>query len=135
MAYCVGALWIIKGNNTNETWVYVPPDEEDRVIPSMVTSAVGQGFRLANLKVCPTLSVVPNPFTKLTTIKYIVPIAGKVSLKLYNTTGRLVETIQNGYLTAGTYTTNLTTNNFAKGIYFLRYIDTHNQKEIKLIME
>jgi hypothetical protein len=35
----------------------------------------------------------------------------------------------------GTYTNNLSANSFAKDVYFLRYNDNTNQKEIKLIVE
>jgi len=136
LTYLAGNLYLLKGNKTRQFWMYIPiSSSPNKINPSIVTSAVGQGFSLANLKVCPTLSVVPNPFTKLTTIQYTVPVSRKVLLKLYNAMGRLVQSIQDGYLTAGTYATNLTTNNLAKGIYFLRYNDTHNQKEVKLIVE
>ena len=47
----------------------------------------------------------------------------------------LIEIMNDGYLNAGTYIFNLTSMNLAKGIYFLRYIDNINQKEIKLILE
>ncbi|MCX7785533.1 MAG: T9SS type A sorting domain-containing protein, partial [candidate division WOR-3 bacterium] len=87
-----------------------------------------------------TIGVKPNPFTRRTTISYTLPIASKVTIKLYDATGRLVETLTNEYLNAGTYTTTLSSKNFArnglaKGIYFLRYQDNTNQKEIKLIVE
>jgi hypothetical protein len=67
------------------------------------------------------------------TIRYTVPVSGKVSIKLYNATGRLVETVHNGYLNAGTYTTNLS--NIASGVYFVKYEDRTNRAEIKLIVE
>ncbi|MCX8015389.1 MAG: T9SS type A sorting domain-containing protein, partial [candidate division WOR-3 bacterium] len=77
----------------------------------------------------------PNPFNKLTTIKYNVPNSSKVSIKLYNASGRLVKTITDEHLKAGSYTTTLNAKNLANGIYFLRYEDASNRAEIKLIVQ
>jgi soluble P-type ATPase len=82
-----------------------------------------------------SLDVKPNPFTKHTTVHYTVPISGKISLKLYNSIGRLIEIVNDIYLNAGIYTSTLSTKSLAKGIYFLKYEDNTNQKEIKLIVE
>jgi hypothetical protein len=82
-----------------------------------------------------SFKVTPNPFTKLTTIRYTVPISGRVTIKLYNAIGRLVETMNDGYLNAGTYTINLSAKNLAKGIYFLKYETNTNRAELKLIVQ
>jgi hypothetical protein len=74
-------------------------------------------------------------YSMLTTIQYSVSMSGKVTIKLYNSIGRVVETIHDGYLDIGTYTTDLSANELLKGVYFLRYSDNRNQKEIKLIVE
>jgi hypothetical protein len=81
------------------------------------------------------INITPNPFTKFTTIRYSVSISGKVTLKLYNTSGRLVEILNNSYLNASVYTATLSTKSLAKGMYFSRYNDNTNQKEIKLIVQ
>ena len=133
MAYANGAVWLMKGNNTPELWRYTPSEEVmERVNSSNITSVMTK-TNLTSLKF--SLDIIPNPFTKLTTIKYTVPIAGKVTIKLYNVTGQVVKTINDGYLNIGTYTTNLSAKSFAKGVYFLRYSDNTNQKEIKLSVE
>jgi hypothetical protein len=59
----------------------------------------------------------------------------KITLKLYNITGRLIEVLNDGFLNTGIYTVNLSAKNLAKGIYFLQYNENTNQKEIKLIIE
>jgi len=128
-------VWLLKGNNTPEFWKYTPEAETRNMKQEARNKLVGQGFSLANLKVCPTISIVPNPLTKHATIRYTVPISGKVTVKLYNATGKLVEILNDNYLNAGIYTTTLSTKNLAKGIYFLRYNDNTNQKEIKLIVQ
>ena len=70
-------------------------------------------------------------------IQYTIPFSGKVSLKLYNSTGRLVETLIDEYQNTGSYS--LKIDNWkleiSKGIYFLRYETTTDAKELKLIVE
>ncbi len=43
----------------------------------------------------------PNPFNPSTTISYNLPIASKVSLKIYNTAGQLIRTLQNSFQAPG----------------------------------
>jgi len=62
-------------------------------------------------------------------------VSSKITLKLYNITGRLIEVLNDGFINTGIYTVNLSAKNFAKGIYFLQYNENTNQKEIKLIIE
>ena len=82
-----------------------------------------------------SFDVTPNPFTTFTTIRYTVPVSGKVSVKLYNAIGKVVETVTNEYLNAGTYTTHLSANDLAKGVYFLKYSNATNSSEIKFIVQ
>jgi hypothetical protein len=84
-----------------------------------------------------TIDVTPNPFTKQTIIRYTVPISGKVSIKLYNATGRLIETLIDEHQNTGSYTLNIDSwkSNISQGIYFLKYQDNTNKSEIKLIVQ
>ena len=135
LAYANSRVWLLKGNKTYEFWSFVLSKENSKV------NFVGQGFSLATQskpKGLPymqtaTIDVTPNPFTKLTTIRYTVPISGKVSLKLYNATGRLIEILQDGYLSSGIYSMNLS--DIVKGIYFLKYESNTNKSEVKLIVQ
>ena len=45
----------------------------------------------------------PNPFNPITNIKYQIPKAGYVSLKVYDMLGRLVETLVDEEKSAGSY--------------------------------
>jgi len=134
LAYANGAVWLLKGNKTPEFWKYVPTKKmnKDEHKPS-TSMAIMTDKTTSMLKF--NLTVLPNPFTKFTTINYTVPISKTVSLKLYSVTGRVVKTLLNGYVTAGRYTIKLATNRLAKGVYFLRYSDNTNQKELKLIVQ
>ncbi len=68
----------------------------------------------------------PNPFNPETTIKYAVPKATKVSLKVYNLLGQQVTTLVNDVKEAGVYSVrwngkNSTGEKVASGIYFYRF--------------
>jgi subtilisin family serine protease len=47
---------------------------------------------------------VPNPFTSVTRVAFALPRAAHASLRLYDVSGRLVRTLENADLPAGTYT-------------------------------
>jgi hypothetical protein len=65
----------------------------------------------------------PNPFNPSTLIKFGIPGTGFTKLSIYDLTGRLVKTLVNGNLQAGTYEYSFDASNVASGIYYyeLRY--------------
>jgi len=62
----------------------------------------------------------PNPFNPTTKIKYSIPIAGQVSLKVYNYIGQEVATLYNGNQKAGNYIATFDGTDLTSGIYFYR---------------
>ncbi len=71
------------------------------------------------------LDVAPSLFNLSSTVRYAVPVAGHVSLKVTDLAGRVVATLQNGTLSAGRYeaTWNGSDANgrrLAGGVYFYR---------------
>ncbi len=62
----------------------------------------------------------PNPFNPSTTIKYQIPEAGMVTIKVYNILGQEVATLVNGMKNSGSYEVNFNANNLASGIYVYR---------------
>jgi hypothetical protein len=46
-------------------------------------------------------AAAPNPFRTVTAIGFSLPRPGRVSLKIYDLSGRMVRTLQDGPLTAG----------------------------------
>lgn len=60
----------------------------------------------------------PNPFNPSTTIRFSLPIAGIVKLKVYNVLGEKVETLLNGFADAGFHEINFNAEHLQSGIYF-----------------
>jgi len=71
----------------------------------------------------------PNPFNPSTTIKYQVPEAGIVSLKIYDILGSEVKSLVNEEKQPGTYSVIFNAHNLASGVYYYRiqagsFVDT-----------
>ena len=62
----------------------------------------------------------PNPFNPSTKIDYDLPYDGKVSIILYDISGREVANLVNEVKTAGYYQVNFNASNLASGMYFYR---------------
>ncbi|MDI6840523.1 MAG: T9SS type A sorting domain-containing protein, partial [bacterium] len=62
----------------------------------------------------------PNPFSSGTLIRYGVPRNGRVSLKVYNSAGQIVETIVDEEKLPGYYSVGWSSEKMPDGIYFLR---------------
>lgn len=62
----------------------------------------------------------PNPFNPTTAIRYSVPNASVVTLKIYNVLGQEVATLVSQHQAAGTYTATFEALRFASGVYFYR---------------
>jgi hypothetical protein len=137
LTYLNGKLFLLRGNKTRQFWCYVPSavKSEERIANSAISVLASQSNTVSN--VSPMLDVFPNPFTKMTTIRYMVPVSGRVLIKLYNTMGKLVETLIDEYQNTGSHILEIrnTILEIPKGIYFLHYQADRNIKETKLIVE
>lgn len=77
----------------------------------------------------------PNPFNPTTTIKFAIPKTSKVSLKIYDISGREVEALfNNSILNAGTVTYSFDGTNLASGVYFYTLISDGNIISSKKMM-
>lgn len=62
----------------------------------------------------------PNPFNPVTNIKFSIPKAGFVTLKIYDVSGGEVAQLVNQTLTAGTFNFDFDASGLSSGIYFYR---------------
>ena len=99
--------------NTGDKWNYAPNKTIQVITP---TGVEGKGtvlsYRLEQN--------FPNPFNPSTTIKYSVPKASFVSLKIYDFLGRDVASLVNEEKTTGGYQVKFNADNIASGIYFYK---------------
>jgi len=62
----------------------------------------------------------PNPFNPTTNIKFAIPQASFVTLKVYDMLGREVASLISENMTAGSYTVDWNALNFTSGVYFYK---------------
>ncbi len=75
----------------------------------------------------------PNPFNPTTLIKYDLPKAGLVTLKVYDLLGREVATLINRNQAAGKYSVQFNASKLASGVYIYR-IESNNFSAVKKLM-
>ncbi|HCA42818.1 MAG TPA: hypothetical protein DEP28_06145 [Bacteroidetes bacterium] len=72
----------------------------------------------------------PNPFNPSTKISFALPSAGKVTLKVYDVTGKLISKILNDKFTSGNYEVTFNASNLPSGVYFYK-LESNNYSESK----
>jgi hypothetical protein len=70
----------------------------------------------------------PNPFNPSTTIRYEIPISGKVTIKVFNLLGQDIATIVDDQKQAGVYSVQWNATNVPSGVYFYSTKVTPNSK-------
>lgn len=125
--------FLTPANNSNGPafglWVSLPSGGAAIPLPTTVTS-IGDDLT-GNVPLEFALeSNYPNPFNPTTTIKYSIPQANRVSLRVYDLTGKEVAEIVDNYMEAGLHSVNFNAADLASGIYFYR-IDAGNFSAIR----
>jgi photosystem II stability/assembly factor-like uncharacterized protein len=72
----------------------------------------------------------PNPFNPVTKIKFDIAFSGQSILIVYDILGRVVETLVNNKLSAGTYEVSFDAAKYNSGIYFYR-LTSGDYKEVR----
>jgi len=62
----------------------------------------------------------PNPCREFTTVNYQLPMSGYTTLTIYDATGRVVETLVDAKLAAGSHQATWETNEVPSGVYFYK---------------
>ncbi|NIA22924.1 MAG: T9SS type A sorting domain-containing protein [Proteobacteria bacterium] len=94
-------------------------------VPAGIATKVSSTIRTMNLA-----QNMPNPVRGNTTINYSVAKSGHVTLNVYDMSGKLVKTLVNGNVNAGTHSvvwnrTDSRNNKVAGGVYFYKIITRH----------
>lgn len=76
----------------------------------------------------------PNPFNSSTKIKFTIPGNSRVTLKVYNILGKLVDEVVDQYMSSGTYQVEFSPGNLPSGIYFYSLITNEFSSTKKLIL-
>jgi hypothetical protein len=74
----------------------------------------------------------PNPFNPNTNIRFQIKESGFVTLKIYDVTGRVLETLVNSKLSQGLYEVNFESENLSSGTYFYR-LNSGNNTQTKVM--
>ena len=72
----------------------------------------------------------PNPFNPSTMIEYSIAAAGNVEIKVYDVTGREVQTLVNQLQNPGSYNVLFNASNLSSGVYFYKLV-SGNYSDIK----
>ena len=105
---------------------YIPKSREDffehrdYLLSLLPGDRMGETMKgnIASLKEGELLQNVPNPFKGTTQIWYKLNTESNVLLKVYNSTGQLISTINEGTKIKGTHHFDFNANGLKNGIYF-----------------
>lgn len=101
-----------------QIYVVDPPNRAIRVISKTLTEV---GVEASTVHPRITLAQnYPNPFRHSTTIAFALPEAQAITLDLYTTTGRLVQTLAQGLYPAGAHELQVALSHLTAGSYLLR---------------
>ena len=124
-------------NIDNIKFVYVPEDTivlvEKFQYGSGISAILGSDSWVDNF----TLEQnYPNPFNPSTKIEYSIPVAGMVSLKVYDLLGKEVATLIDEHQSAGNYEAEFNASNLPSGRYFYKlkigkFVETKKMSLVK----
>jgi subtilisin family serine protease len=111
------------------------PAHPDTTVTVDLTVTAVSGVDNALPKNLTLAGAVPNPFNPATDIQFTLPRAGRVSLRIYDVSGRLVRNLVDGNLPSGAHSERWDGRNdqgtgAASGIYYIR-LQTTDEKSIK----
>jgi hypothetical protein len=120
-----GYIYLLKGNNTNEFYAWIPEANKkfigkcphEQIVKTDNNSNINTSSIITQYDLM--LEIKPNPCKEFTTISYSIPKPALVSIKLYDATGRVLQTIENDLIKAGRYNLKLPVIDLSPGVYFI----------------
>jgi len=94
----------------------VEPKELKSMASSSVDSETEQEFP-ASIRLYQNY---PNPFNPSTIIRYSMPESATITLQVFDATGRLISTLEEGVKSAGNHSVEFDASNLSSGIYYYR---------------
>ena len=76
----------------------------------------------------------PNPFNPVTTLEFVIPIDGDVTIEVYSLQGRLIATLVSQNMKAGYHSVIWNADNHASGMYFVQMVSGEYLKTQKLML-
>jgi len=151
-----GAPFVVEDNDHKSSWpsVVLCHDGEGGVIHAIWSEDPGENYYEVGYRQCvlgegeggqqsgggPVIQPLlyacrPNPFSRRTQISYQFPKTGSVTLRVYDASGRVVKTLQNGRQERGNYTVSWDGRDdrgrtVANGVYFYR-VDAPGLRDTK----
>ena len=107
-----------------------PPDNIDS-LKQIISHGVQEH---EEAKSSPFLFIYPNPFCQKTAITYSCQLPSKVSINVFDVTGRLVNTLIDGAKKTGHYGLEWNAEGIASGVYFLHFTAGDFKKVHKMIV-
>lgn len=94
----------------------------------------GDVFREGSLSVSGLVEINPNPFNPLTVIQFNMASEGRATLQVYDISGRMVETLFDGFLGSGPRSVTWNAKDRPSGIYFCRFMTGDTVETMKLTL-
>ena len=79
-------------------------------------------------------NIYPNPFNPITRIEYSLPENASIELIIYNIHGRHIQTLIQGFQTAGYHSINWNASNYSSGVYLIRLESSIYSKTQKVVL-
>jgi hypothetical protein len=99
---------------------------------------IGKRNLINSIKEVPTTFIVsqnfPNPFNPNTSINVLLPTESNLTINVYNSIGKQVSQIYNGYLKSGSYNFNFDGTNLSSGVYYYSVTTDYGSINKKMLL-
>lgn len=131
----IGSINLLKGNNTVEFWSYLPLSSKGVIVNNQAVTTENILSEPVSLLKINKLKLAPNPCNTFVNIVYSTAHQATVSLKLYDVSGKLVNTILNRCTSSGEQRIRFFVNDLSVGVYFVNFDNGQETRITKLIVQ